>query len=87
MKLKYNFEYVDLEEQIVAVPIGENAKSFHGVVKLNESAALIMKLLQDGMNEEAIVDYILKEYDISEDALRPAVHECIMKLHNEELLA
>ena len=86
MKLKYNFELMDLDDHFVAVPIGEGEEGFHGVVKLNGSAASIFKLLQNDTNVEAVVDALGREYDASEETLENAVESCVSALMEKELL-
>lgn len=45
MQLKYMFETIELGDQIIAVPIGQPLDEYHGVLKLNETAAVIFNLL------------------------------------------
>lgn len=86
MKLKYTFKMMELGDHTIAVPVGENSQDFHGVVKLNESAASIFKLLQNSTTEEAIVDSLAKEYDTSKDSLDSAVHKLVSELKQKNLL-
>jgi len=87
VKLKYAFEYMDLDDEIVAVPIGNEVDSFQGVIKLNESAALIMKLLQNECTEDSLLEALTKEYDGSREVLASAIKRCISKLQSNGLLA
>lgn len=54
MKLKYDFEIVDMGDEICAVPVGDNAEDFHGVLQLNDVAAKMLTYI--------------KEYDTPEEA-------------------
>ena len=48
LKLKYEFEIVDMAGETVAVPIGEGAEVFHGIIKLkNELAKCIFENLKE----------------------------------------
>ena len=87
MHLKYKFEMMKLEDQIIAVPVGENVNDYHGVVKLNETAAFIFKILQNETTEEAIVDALKKEYEVPLDDLLADVHNCITEFQKKGLLS
>ena len=62
MKLKYSFETMALDDQIVAVPIGTGPEGFHGVIKLNESALEIFNLLKEETTEEAVAAALRSRY-------------------------
>ena len=47
MKSKYTFEKLELDGQIVAVPVGDNASDLHAVLNLNEEAMRILELLKE----------------------------------------
>lgn len=80
MKLKYTFEMMELDDQQMAVPVGEGADEFHGILKLNKSAAAIFRLLKENTTEEAVIAKLLETYDIEEDELKTYVHEYIEEL-------
>ena len=44
MKLKYDFELMNLGDQFVVVAVGENSDQFQNVIKTNESGAAIFNL-------------------------------------------
>lgn len=62
MKLKYTFESMELDDRIIAVPVGDGAQDFRGVVKLNDSAAEIFDLLKQETTEEAVVEALKARY-------------------------
>ena len=86
MKLKYTFDLIEVDDHMVAVPVGGGAQAYHGVVKLNESAASIFRKLQDETREDAVVESLLNEYDAPKDSLVCAVHKFIAELRNKDLL-
>lgn len=85
MKLKYAFETMELDDHIVAVPVGEGAKEFRGVVKLNESAAEIFNLFREETTEEKVVTELQKKHD-DEPNLPVFVHEVVEYLAHEGIL-
>ena len=86
MKLKYSFEAMYIDEHTVAVPVGESADKFHGIVELNDSAAVIFELLKEETSQEQIVEQLKKQYSSNESELIEFVDEFVGKLNQEGLL-
>lgn len=86
MKLKYDFAVREICGETVAVAIGEGSRHYHNIISLNETARDIFKLIQEGNDEDAIVQKMLLEYDVTEDRLRPEVQALIAKLREEGLI-
>ena len=80
MKAKYAFEIMDLDGERVAVPVGDGAEQFHGVLKMNETASDILKLLEKDTTEDQIIIDLLKEYEGDPDEMRKYVHSYIEQL-------
>ena len=87
MKLKCEFETTELGDEIIAVPVGDNAGSFGGVLNLNDSAAAILKLLQKDTTVEKIVSALLEEYEGTTEEMTAVVEKFIDKLRKENLLS
>ena len=83
MKAKYSFEIMDLDDGLVAVPVGDGAEQFHGVLKVNESAVSILKLLEKETDEEKIVEALLEEYEGDKGSIACFVHGFVEKLKTE----
>ena len=45
MKLRYEFAVMDMGGEFAAVPVGEDATKFHGMLKLNAVSADILEQL------------------------------------------
>ena len=86
MKTKFGFEIMDLEDGLVAVPVGDGASQFRGVLKVNETAATIIKLLENDTSEEQIVDSLLHEYEGEKEQMKNYVHEFIATLTSEGII-
>ncbi len=86
MKTKYNFEVMELDDDLVAVPVGSMSEDFRGVLKVNETAAAILKLLEEDTTEEKIVNALLEEYSGEREQIAFYVHEYIMKLTEEGIM-
>ncbi len=87
MKAKYTFEIMELDDGMVAVPVGCDSEQFHGVLKVNETAAAILKLLEKETTEEEIVNDLQKEYEGSKEDIVECVREYIEKLTAENIIA
>ena len=87
MKSKYSFEKMELDGEIVAVPVGESAVELHAVLNVNEEAMRILELLQKETTEEGIVAQLLKEYAGEKEEIAAMVSAFIDQLRQEGLLA
>lgn len=86
MKLKYQFETVDMGEEIVAVPVGKDAERIHGVLKLNQSGKEILDLLSKEATEAFIIEKLTKKYDNDHNALSSNVYHFIEELRTLGLI-
>lgn len=86
MKLKFDIEIMEMDDQSIAVPVGDGAEAFHGILKVNDSAAYILNQLKEDTTEEAIVDAILKEYAGNREEIAGFVKNYIAKLRDADLL-
>lgn len=86
MKLKYIFERMELDDQIVAVPVGEGSQEFHGVIKLNNSGYEIFELLKNDTTEADIIEVLHKRYGNLPE-IEGFVNDMITYLKNEGVLA
>ncbi len=81
MKIKKGFLLREMPNGIsVVVGVGENSDKLNGYLTLNESGALIWKVLENGATVDDVVNEILKEYDADESVVRNDVLSVISKL-------
>ena len=81
MKIKAGFVKKTLAGQTVVVAFGEAGRTFHGMIKLNDTGAFIWDLLASGMgDEESIVARMAEEYEVELDVLRRDVSAVLSKL-------
>lgn len=86
MKSKYTFEKMELDGDIVAVPVGDSAVDFHAVLYVNEEAMRILELLKEDTSIQEIVSRLLSEYEATEDEILPLVNTFIDQMRQENLL-
>ena len=65
MRINPDFTIQKVGGSYVAVPVGETSKSFHAMIRLNETGAFLWKLM-DGKDctEEELVQALLNEYEV-----------------------
>lgn len=87
MKCKYLLEKMELDGQIVAVPVGDGAAELHAVLNLNEEAMRILELLKEETTEDKIVAQLSSEYtDSTIEEIKPLVHGFIDQIRQEGLI-
>lgn len=86
MRLKYDFETMKLDEWIVAVPVGDSASEFQGVVKLGETANVIFELLRKETSYEQLVEELANQFDAPKDVLAADVKKLIDDFTEKGLL-
>lgn len=87
MKLKEGWTLTELAGEYVAVPTGESAKTFSGIVRLNETGRDIWQGLADGLDEDGIAHRLTELYDgIDHDTAKSDVKKVFAKLMKEGLL-
>lgn len=81
-----DFEIVRIADENMAVPVGEEATAFHGVVALSESAAFLLNTLDEAHTTNELIDILLKEYDIDMETAKKEIKEIIPKLMELRLI-
>ena len=76
---------MELDDQIIAVPIGDRKDKFRGVVKLNDSALEIFELLKDETSENEIVA-VLKQRHGDDSDIPTFVHQVLDYLMAEGIV-
>ena len=88
MQINKDFTIQKVGVYYVAVPVGETSKSFHGMVKLNETGAFLWNALaKEDLSEESLVDQLLSEYDVSREIATRDVHRIVELLRENGILA
>ena len=67
MKIKKGFVVREVGGENIAVPIGEMAKEFHGMIKLNDSALFLWNFFNDDRTRDEAVAALIGEYEITEE--------------------
>ena len=82
MKLNENFLIHQTDNGEILIPVGEETKKFHGVVKLNETGAEIVHLLEDNdLSLEQLLEHFYNEYpDSDKEEIKQGVTQFVNKL-------
>ena len=82
MKLNENFLIHKSENGEILIPVGDETKRFHGVVKLNNTGSEIVHLLEKkDMSLEELLDVFYNEYpDNDKEEIKKGVSEFVIKL-------
>lgn len=68
MRIKKDFTIQKVGDSYIAVAVGETSKTFHGMVRLNETGAFLWKKLSEAdITLDELVDAMLKEYEVNRE--------------------
>lgn len=83
MKLKDEFITHSGVDGTILLATGDEARSFHGIVKLNDTAAKIVEALKKETSKEEIVESFAKEYpDVSKETLTKDIENVLSQLES-----
>ena len=80
MKLKQEFVLRSIAGENVLIPVTGLDNKFDGLISLNESGVVIWKALESGCDEDAIVNALLEEYEVTEEKARQDVQNLLNQL-------
>ena len=86
MKIKGELLLREVAGEIIAIPVGQTALQFNGMICLNEVSALIWKGLQAGKTNEALLESILEEFEVSPEDAAADLEEFLRNLRENDLL-
>ena len=64
MRIKQGFVMRDVAGQAVVIATGDASRDFHGMVKLNQTAAVVWHGVEQGLDVKAIAERLVAEYDV-----------------------
>lgn len=86
MKIKQGFVMRDVAGQAVAIATGEASKSFHGMVKLNDTGAVIWNGIEKGLDDAEIAEQLAAGYDVEADQALKDVESFIARMRDAGLV-
>ena len=85
MKIKDSFVLRNIAGNYVVVPIGKENIDFNGMMSLNETGAFLFEKLQNGIEEDALVQALTDTYEVSEEQAQQDIRNFIQKAQEEDL--
>ena len=76
----------EIEGEWYAVPVGEAAKRFSGMIRMNRTGKRIFELLMAGKTEAETVAQLTEEYEVEEATARENVRAFVEKLRGAGVL-
>lgn len=86
MKFKGQFALRNMGDFSAVVAVGECVKDYNCMITLNQSGTLLWQALQNGAEENELVNTLLKEYDVSEEIAKKDVEKFITTLKKANII-
>ena len=67
MKLRYELSVMEMDGEYMAVPVGDDAELFNGMLRMNDVSAEILDLLKEDTTPEAVHRILRERYPDSDD--------------------
>ena len=80
MKIDKNFVLREIAGEYIIIPTGRTALEFNGLITVNEVGMELWKMLQEDVTFDDLLNGILEEYDIDENAAREDIQEFLDRL-------
>lgn len=80
MKLRDGFLVHNMGNDTILIAVGDAMKDFSGLVRLNETAAFIVRRLMSPTDEDQIVEALLAEYAVDRDTAATHVRAVLRQL-------
>lgn len=88
MQIKKDFTIQKVGNSYIAVAVGETSKTFHGMVRLNETGAFLWKKMSEGdVTVDELVDALLSEYEVDRETAAHDVEQLVAQLRESGILA
>ena len=86
MKIKDGFMLREVAGSYIIVAVGNAVKEFNGMINLNETGALMWRVLEKGGDEQDILTALLNEYEVDEQTAKEDIKEFVNNLAKAGLL-
>jgi len=87
MKIKGDFMLREIVGESIVVPLGNNVVSVNGIITLTESAVILWRKLENGVNGiDELADALLDEYDVDRETALSSVAEFIDQLREKGMI-
>jgi hypothetical protein len=87
MKIKKDYVIKTIGEDIVVVPVKDEAVRFNGIITLNKTGQFLFQSLQNyDLSQEALLSIVLDKYDVDEKQAKKDIHQFLSKCRKHGLI-
>ncbi|MBE5863914.1 MAG: PqqD family protein [Lachnospiraceae bacterium] len=86
MKLKKGVIIQEIDGQNIAIDGSDVGERFHGLIRMNKTAAFIALALEDELSMDELVKKMTEKYIVTEDEAKESAEKVIEKLRECGLL-
>jgi len=86
MKIKEGFVLRRVLDEAIVIASGEASKNFHGMIKLNDSAADIWTWISEGFSEFEIAEKLSDKYELDSEKAKADVKNMISQMSDNGFL-
>lgn len=88
MQIKKDFTIQKVGDSYIAVAVGETSKTFHGMVRLNETGAFLWKKMAEAdVTVDELVEALLAEYEVDRETATRDVENLVEQFRESGILA
>lgn len=86
MKLRGEFVVRQIMDCVAAIPVGETALRFNGMIMLNDVSGVIWECLRKGSTLEQIVAAVTERFEVSKEEAQADIMEFLDKVRQAQML-
>lgn len=86
MKLRGEFVVRQILDDIVVIPVGENALRFNGMIMLNNVSLIIWRGLEQETDLDRLIQAVTDSFEVSPEEAKEDIVAFLDKLRNVQLL-
>lgn len=86
MRILNEFCIREVMDEVVAIPTGEAAKKFYGIISLDPVSRFLFEKLQQEQTVQSLVDAVLEEYEVDPQTAQQDVESFLDQLRQHQLL-
>lgn len=80
MRVDPSYEIIDIADEYMAIPVGKDAQSIHGIITLSEPAAFLLKNMKIDRSTDELVELLMCEYEVDLSEASKDVNRFIREL-------
>ena len=77
MEKNNNYEVIHIADECFAIPVGEEADAFHGMIGLTEPTAFLLEKMEKPCSVNDLIDLLTNEYEVTRDKAKEDVEKII----------